>query len=97
MQASDVSKEEVRARFDRLIARMAELNAHFSDEEVEADIEEARKECQARLEVPEFETYEEEAAFWDQLDTAPYMYDDGEWIRFETPHKRAIGDSSCSS
>ncbi|MCI0695204.1 BrnA antitoxin family protein [candidate division KSB1 bacterium] len=43
-----------------------------------------------KLEVPEFKTYEEEAAFWDNLDTAPYMEDDGEWFRFETPNKRAI-------
>jgi hypothetical protein len=38
----------------------------------------------------EFKTYEEEAAFWDNLDTAPFMEDDGEWFRFETPNKRAI-------
>ncbi|MBI2434526.1 MAG: hypothetical protein HYV26_16835 [Candidatus Hydrogenedentes bacterium] len=43
-----------------------------------------------KLLIPEFKTYEEEAAFWDQLDTAPYMEDDGEWFRFETPNKRAI-------
>lgn len=43
-----------------------------------------------KLEVPEFKTYEEEAAFWDNLDTAPFMEDDGEWFRFETPSKRAI-------
>lgn len=43
-----------------------------------------------QLEVPEFNTYEEEAAFWDNLDTAPFMEDDGEWFRFETPSKRAI-------
>lgn len=43
-----------------------------------------------KLEVPEFKTYEEEAAFWDNLDTAPFMDDDGEWFRFETPSKRAI-------
>ena len=42
------------------------------------------------LQVPEFKTYEEEAAFWDNLDTADFMEDDGEWFRFETPHKRAI-------
>lgn len=42
------------------------------------------------LEVPKFNTYEEEAAFWDNLDTAPYMEDDGEWFRFETPNKRAF-------
>jgi hypothetical protein len=44
----------------------------------------------SRLEVPEFNTYEEEAAFWDNLDTAPLMEDDGEWFRFETPMKRAV-------
>ena len=42
------------------------------------------------LQVPEFKTYEEEAAFWDNLDTADFMEDDGEWFRFDTPHKRAI-------
>ena len=42
------------------------------------------------LQVPEFKSYEEEAAFWDNLDTADFMEDDGEWFRFETPHKRAI-------
>jgi hypothetical protein len=42
------------------------------------------------LQVPEFKTYEEEAAFWDNLDTADFMEDDGEWFRFETPTKRAI-------
>jgi len=43
-----------------------------------------------KLEVPEFKTYEEEAAFWDNLDTAAFMEDNGEWFRFETPDKRAI-------
>lgn len=42
------------------------------------------------LQVPEFSTYEEEATFWDNLDTADFMVDDGEWFRFETAHKRAI-------
>ena len=42
------------------------------------------------LQVPEFKTYEEEAEFWDNLDTADLMEDDGEWFRFETPHKRAV-------
>ena len=41
------------------------------------------------LQVPEFKSYEEEAAFWDNLDTADFMEDDGEWFRF-APHKRAI-------
>ncbi len=43
-----------------------------------------------KLQIPKFKTYEEEAAFWDKLDTAPYMEDDGEWFRFETPRKRAM-------
>ncbi|MBI1923850.1 hypothetical protein HYR99_06330 [Candidatus Poribacteria bacterium] len=43
-----------------------------------------------KLQVPEFKTYEEEAAFWDNLDTADFMEDDGEWFRFETANKRAI-------
>ena len=43
-----------------------------------------------QLQVPEFKTYEEEATFWDNLDTADFMEDDGEWFRFETANKRAI-------
>lgn len=43
-----------------------------------------------KLQVPQFETFKEEAEFWDNLDTADFMEDDGEWFRFETPHKRAI-------
>ena len=43
-----------------------------------------------KLHVPEFKSPEEEAAFWDNLDTADFMEDDGEWFRFDTPHKRAI-------
>ena len=42
------------------------------------------------LQIPEFKNYEEDAAFWDNLDTADFMEDDGEWFRFDTPHKRAI-------
>jgi hypothetical protein len=42
------------------------------------------------LQVPEFKTHEEEAAFWDALDTAPFMEDDGGWFSFETPEKRAL-------
>ena len=40
--------------------------------------------------IPEFSTYEEEANFWDELDTADLMEEDGQWFRFETPSKRAI-------
>ena len=43
-----------------------------------------------KLLVPEFSTYEEEADFWDNLDTADLMEDDDQWFRFETLHKRAI-------
>ena len=40
--------------------------------------------------VPKFKNYEEEAAFWDNLDTADFMEDDGEWFRFQTSQKRPI-------
>lgn len=43
-----------------------------------------------KLELPEFKTYEEEATFWDSLDTGDFMKDDGEWFSFETPSKRAV-------
>ncbi len=42
------------------------------------------------LQVPEFGTYEEEAAFWDNLDTADTMEDGPDWFQFETPKKRAV-------
>jgi hypothetical protein len=42
------------------------------------------------LRVPEFRTCEEEASYWDNLDTADAMDDDGEWFTFETPSKRAV-------
>jgi len=44
----------------------------------------------SKLQVPEFNTYEEEAAFWDGIDTSDFMEDDGEWFRFEVPEKRAL-------
>ncbi|MCP4658964.1 MAG: hypothetical protein GY856_26425 [bacterium] len=44
----------------------------------------------SKIEIPEFKTYEEEAEFWDNLDTSEFMEDDGEWFRFETANKRAI-------
>ena len=47
------------------------------------------------LHVPEFSTYEEEADFWDNLDTADFMEDEDQWFRFETPHKRAIRVANC--
>ena len=42
------------------------------------------------LQVPEFSSYQEEADFWDSLDTADFMEDDDQWFHFETSHKRAI-------
>ncbi len=40
------------------------------------------------IEIPEFQSYEEEAEFWDNLDTSPYMEDDGQWFTFEiTPRE----------
>ncbi len=42
------------------------------------------------LQVPEFKNYAEEAEFWDNLDTADFMENDGEWFRFDTPYKRAV-------
>ncbi len=44
----------------------------------------------SRVELPDFKTYEQEAAFWDDLDTGDLMDDDGEWFAFETPSKRAV-------
>jgi hypothetical protein len=46
------------------------------------------------LQVPEFKSYEEEAAFWDNLNTADFIEDDGEWFHFDMPHR---GDSYCNS
>ena len=44
----------------------------------------------SKLQVPDFEKYEDEAEFWDKLDTADFMEEDDEWFRFETPHQRAV-------
>ena len=43
-----------------------------------------------KINVPEFENYEEEAEYWDNLDTADFMEDDGQWFQFEAPIKRAV-------
>lgn len=40
-------KETEDQRYDRLMKRMQELNAHFSDEEVEADVESVLQEVRA--------------------------------------------------
>lgn len=40
------------------------------------------------LQLPRFQSYEEEAAFWDNLDTTDHMEDDGEWFRFEVAQPR---------
>ena len=36
-----------------------------------------------KIQLPEFKSYEEEAAFWDNLDTADMMEDDGKWFHFD--------------
>ncbi|MBI5824077.1 MAG: type II toxin-antitoxin system Phd/YefM family antitoxin [Chloroflexi bacterium] len=41
------SDEEANQKFDVLMKRMQKLNAHFSDEEIEADIEAAIQEVRA--------------------------------------------------
>ena len=43
-----------------------------------------------QLQIPVFKSYEEEATFWDNMDTADFMEDDGEWFHFDTPHQRAV-------
>jgi hypothetical protein len=58
---------------------------HIAQHDIEPEIAEMSK-----LQVPEFKTYEEEAAFWDNLDTSAFMEGDGEWFHFETPDSRAI-------
>lgn len=42
-----------------------------------------------QLQVPDFTSYEDEAKFWDELDTRDLLRDDGEWFHFETPAPRA--------
>jgi hypothetical protein len=42
------------------------------------------------IELPKFKSYEEEAIFWDNLDTGELMEDDGEWIHFDVADERAV-------
>jgi hypothetical protein len=44
----------------------------------------------SKIDLPEFKSYEEEAAFWDNLDTADFMPDDDEWFHFDTANQRAV-------
>jgi hypothetical protein len=37
----------------------------------------------SKIEIPEFRSYEEEAMFWDNLDTGDFMEEDGEWFHFD--------------
>ena len=39
------------------------------------------------IQTPKFANYEEEAAFWDNFDTADYMPEDG-WVEVKTDTKR---------
>ena len=41
----------------------------------------------SKIEMPQFKGYEEEAAFWDNLDTGDFMADDGEWFHFDVANK----------
>lgn len=44
----------------------------------------------SNIQIPEFSSYEEEAEFWDGLDTADLMEKGGEWLHFDTPEPRAV-------
>jgi len=44
LHLQDLCEQGVRARFDRLTEQLSERNACYSDEEIEADVEAARKE-----------------------------------------------------
>lgn len=48
MQFAQQRQAEVHQRFDDLLARMAQVNAQYSDEEIEADLEEATRIVRAR-------------------------------------------------
>lgn len=43
LRFQQLEESEVLARFDRVWSRLAELNAEFSEEEIAADIKEARQ------------------------------------------------------
>ncbi|PKO19705.1 MAG: hypothetical protein CVU38_21510 [Chloroflexi bacterium HGW-Chloroflexi-1] len=42
----------------------------------------------SKIELPEFKSYEGEAALWDNLDTGNFMKDDGEWFHFDLDDER---------
>ncbi len=44
----------------------------------------------SKIVIPEFSSYEEEANFWDNFDTADLMEEGGEWIHFDVPNPRAV-------
>ena len=44
-----------------------------------------------KIQLPKFRIYEEEAAFWDNLDTADMMEDDGEWFHFDVADEQESG------
>jgi len=44
LRLQGLREQGIRARFDRLTERLSERNACYSDEEIEADVEAARKE-----------------------------------------------------
>jgi hypothetical protein len=46
----------------------------------------------SKIEIPEFKSYNEEATFWDNLDTGDFMADDGEWFHFDVAYKHVETD-----
>lgn len=44
----------------------------------------------SKIVIPEFSSYEEEANFWDNFDTADLMEEGEEWFHFDVPDPRAI-------
>lgn len=44
----------------------------------------------SKIVIPEFSSYEEEANFWDNFDTAELMEEGGEWFHFDVGEPRAV-------
>ena len=44
----------------------------------------------SKLQVPDFKSYDEEAQFWDNLNTAEFMDNDGEWFHFDGDNPGAV-------
>lgn len=83
-KAVTLQRDPLPDNFDSLEEFWAFWNTHST-----ADYEDQMEDValNKELEVPEFESYKAEVAFWDELDTAPFMEDDGKWFRFEVSSK----------